>query len=56
VDDDRMSVSDAARETGVPGNQIFLAIKYGRISADTDEHGFSRVLVDEVRSLRDRAS
>ena len=56
VSDGRVPVSEAARQTGVPGDQIFLAIKYGRISAVTDDRGFSEVVVDDVLTLRDRAS
>jgi len=56
MDADRVRVPEAVRATEVPGDRIYLAIKYGRISSADDEHGFPLVLVDEVLTLRDRAS
>lgn len=47
----RVSVPEAFRRTGVPGDQIYLAVLQGRISEVRDEHGFSFVLVDEVLTL-----
>lgn len=56
LDPRRVSVVEANRRTGVPGDQILLAIKYGRITTQFDERGRDRVLVDEVLTLRDEAS
>jgi hypothetical protein len=53
---DRVSVGEAVRQTGVPGDRIFRAIFDGEISTWLNERGIDRVLVEEVRTLRDRAS
>jgi hypothetical protein len=53
---ERVRVPEAVRRTGVAGDQIYLAVKHGTISHEDDERGFPHVLVDEVLTLRDRAS
>jgi len=53
---ERMKVSEAARQTGVTGTAIFLAIRRGEISTQLDKRGYDWVDVDEVRHLADSAS
>jgi hypothetical protein len=55
VDPTRVRVPEAVRRTGVPGDEIYLAIKYGKVTSLEDDRGFPLVVIDEVRTLRDRA-
>jgi hypothetical protein len=48
---DRVKVTEAARITGVPGPDIFLAIRHGEISTERDERGYDWVDPDEVGGL-----
>jgi hypothetical protein len=48
---DRVKVTEAARATGVPGPEIFLAIRHGEISTVRDERGYDWVDPDEVARL-----
>lgn len=48
---DRVKVTEAARTTGVPGPEIFLAIRHGEISTVRDERGYDWVDPDEVARL-----
>jgi hypothetical protein len=48
---DRVKVTEAARTTGVPGPQIFLAIRHGKISTVLDDRGYDWVDLDEVARL-----
>lgn len=48
---DRVKVTEAARTTGVPGPDIFLAIRHGEISTMRDEHGYDWVDPEEVGRL-----
>ncbi len=51
VTTDRVSVPEAVRQTGVPGDRIIKAIMYGEISTALNDRGIDRVRLDEVRSL-----
>ena len=48
---DRVKVTEAARATGVPGPEIFIAIRYGEISTVLDSRGYDWVDLDEVARL-----
>lgn len=48
---DRVKVTEAVRRTGVPGTQIFLAIRAGQITSERDERGYDWVDPDEVATL-----
>lgn len=48
---DRVKVTEAVRRTGVPGTQIFLAIRAGQITSERDERGYDWVDPDEVANL-----
>lgn len=48
---ERVKVTEAARSTGVPGTEIFLAIRHGDISTERDERGYDWVDPDEVVTL-----
>ena len=48
---ERVKVTEAARQTGVAGTEIFLAIRHGTISTVLDDRGYDWVDLDEVRSL-----
>jgi hypothetical protein len=48
---ERVKVTEAVRRTGVPGDVIFLAIRYGEISSQRDERGYDWVDPDEVAAL-----
>lgn len=48
---DRVKVVEAARITGVPGPDIFLAIRHGAITTVLDERGYDWVDPDEVARL-----
>lgn len=48
---DRVKVTEAVRQTGVAGTDIFLAIGADRISSELDARGYDWVDVDEVRRL-----
>jgi hypothetical protein len=53
---DRVSVPQAVRETGVPGDRILRAIFDGEISTALNDRGIDRVVLDEVLALRDQSS
>jgi hypothetical protein len=48
---DRVKVTEAARTTGVPGPDIFLAIRHGEISTVRDDRGYDWVDPEEVARL-----
>ena len=48
---DRVRVTEAVRLTGVPGTEIFLAIRHGAITSERDDRGFNLVDPDEVAAL-----
>ncbi len=48
---DRVKVTEAARQTGVSGTQIFLAIRHGQITSERDDRGYDWVDPDEVATL-----
>jgi hypothetical protein len=48
---DRVRVTEAVRLTGVPGTEIFLAIRHGAITSERDDRGFPLVDPDEVAAL-----
>jgi len=48
---ERVKVTEAVRMTGVPGTEIFLAIRHGEITSERDDRGFDWVDPDEVASL-----
>jgi hypothetical protein len=51
VSTERVSVPEAVRRTGVPGDVIFLAIRHGEISTERDDRGLDHVDPDEVAQL-----
>ena len=48
---ERVKVTEAVRTTGVPGTEIFVAIRRGEISSERDERGYDWVDPDEVAAL-----
>lgn len=48
---ERVKVTEAVRQTGVPGPAIFLAIRHGEITSETDDRGYDWVDPDEVAAL-----
>ena len=51
VEGDHVSVPEAVRRTGVPGDRIYLAIRHGEIGSVPDERGFDCVDPGEVAAL-----
>jgi hypothetical protein len=51
VSNERVSVPEAVRRVGVPGDVIFLAIRHGEISSERDERGLDPVDPAEVAQL-----
>ncbi len=51
VENERVSVPEAVRRTGIRGDRIFLAIRHGEISTAFDERGLDQVVVEEVLTL-----
>jgi hypothetical protein len=47
----RVKVTEAVPMTGVPGTEIFLAIRHGEITTERDDRGYDWVDPDEVASL-----
>jgi hypothetical protein len=47
----RVKVTEAVKQTGIPGTTIFLAIRHGEISTQVDERGYDWVDPAEVRML-----
>lgn len=54
MQDERVSVPEAARRTGVTGDRIFVAIRRGEITTAFDDRGFDQVLPAEVLALAAR--
>lgn len=50
--DERVSVPEAVRRTGVRGDRIFLAIRHREITTELDARGVDRVIPSEVLALR----
>jgi hypothetical protein len=48
---ERVKVTEAVRQTGVPGTVIFLAIRHGELASERDDRGYDWVDPDEVASL-----
>ena len=49
---ERVSVPEAVRRTGVPGDRIYLAIRHGEITSERDPRGFDQVNPGEVQGLK----
>ncbi len=51
MDDERISIPEAVRRTGVAGDRIFLAIRHGEITTVPNDRGVDQVKPDEVVRL-----
>lgn len=48
---ERVKLTEAVRRTGVPGTEIFLAIRHGEITSERDDCGYDWVDPEEIAAL-----